>query len=45
MRGISTQDASTWERLADMPEAEFEAGLIEAPKPTTRGLIDPRAWA
>jgi hypothetical protein len=37
--GISAKQSATWQQLAAIPEAEFEAGLQEQERPTTAGLI------
>jgi hypothetical protein len=38
---ISTQSASRFQRLADIPQPEFEAALADPEtKPSTRGMID-----
>lgn len=37
--GISPTQASRWERLADVPEDDFEAALAGPDKPTTRGIL------
>jgi hypothetical protein len=37
--GISTQQASEWERLADVPEEEFETHLITSEAPSARGIV------
>jgi hypothetical protein len=34
--GISKRQSHDWQKLADIPAEEFEAGLAEATKPTTR---------
>jgi hypothetical protein len=37
--GISTQQASEWERLADVPEEEFEVHLATSKAPSARGIV------
>ena len=38
--GISTQEASEWERLADIPQAEFEATLADPKGPrSAKGIV------
>jgi hypothetical protein len=38
--GITTEQASRWERLASVPDADFEAALADtSQKPSTTGLI------
>jgi hypothetical protein len=37
--GISSQRASEWERLADIPDDQFETELAESEMPTTSGII------
>jgi hypothetical protein len=39
--GISTQQASEWERLADVPEAEFEAAIATN---SVRDLLAKAPW-
>jgi ParB family chromosome partitioning protein len=41
--GISTQDASRFQKLAAIPKPEFKAALAAPEKPTTRGLLDKAA--
>ena len=36
--GISKSQSSRWQKLADVPEPEFEAALAE-PDPSTSGII------
>jgi hypothetical protein len=36
---ISRQQASDWERLADVPEAEFEKHLTTSEAPSARGIV------
>jgi hypothetical protein len=43
--GISRDQSSKWQRLADVPEAEFEAALTAPEKPTTNGIINSSAPA
>jgi hypothetical protein len=38
--GITYNQSSQWQRLADVPEAEFEAALAGSDKPTTKGLVN-----
>jgi hypothetical protein len=37
--GISRDQASKWEQLANVPEAEFEAALAGPNKPSTAGVL------
>jgi hypothetical protein len=37
--GISTQQASEWERLADVPEDEFEKAITTSEAPSARGIV------
>jgi hypothetical protein len=37
--GISKQQSSRWQRLADVPDEEFEQALKSEQKPTTSGII------
>jgi hypothetical protein len=37
--GISSRQASEWERLADIPDTQFEAALAQSEIPTTGGVI------
>jgi hypothetical protein len=43
--GISYDQASQWQKLADVPEAQFEAALAAPEKPTTNGIINSAAPA
>jgi hypothetical protein len=38
-RGISYDQSSRWQKLADVPEEQFEAGLGGPEMPTTSGII------
>jgi hypothetical protein len=43
--GISKDQSSQWQELAEIPRAEFEAALaIPGSKPTTEGLITALTW-
>jgi hypothetical protein len=37
--GISSQRASEWERLADIPDDKFETAMAESEMPTTTGIL------
>jgi hypothetical protein len=37
--GISTQQASEWERLADVPAEEFEKAIVTSQDPSARGIV------
>ena len=37
--GVSPDQSSDWQKLADIPDDEFEAALADAKKPTTNGII------
>jgi hypothetical protein len=37
--GISTQQASEWERLADVPEEEFELAITASHAPSARAIV------
>jgi hypothetical protein len=37
--GISKKQSSDWQKLAGIPEEDFEASLIPSERPTTAGLI------
>jgi hypothetical protein len=37
--GISKDQASKWQQLADVPDAEFEAALAAPKKPSTSGIL------
>lgn len=37
--GISKDQSSRWQKLAEVPEEEFEAALTSPEKPTTNGII------
>jgi hypothetical protein len=39
--GISYDQSAKWQRLADVPDDEFEAALV-GPKPSTAGIHGPR---
>jgi|HubBroStandDraft_6_1064221.scaffolds.fasta_scaffold649169_2 hypothetical protein len=43
--GISTHQASEWERLADVPEEEFEKALITSDAPSARRIVQDRMAA
>jgi hypothetical protein len=36
---ISKDQSANWQKLANIPEAEFEAALAESERPTTNGII------
>jgi len=38
--GITKNQSSQWQRLADVPEPQFEAALVGPDKPTTSGIIN-----
>lgn len=38
-QGISKTESSDWQKLAKVPEAQFEAALAGPEKPTTKGII------
>lgn len=38
--GITTDQAKRWEKLADVPDDQFEAALAGPEKPTTTGIIE-----
>ena len=38
--GISKRQSANWQKLANIPDDEFEVRLVEAKKPTTRGFVD-----
>jgi hypothetical protein len=45
--GISRDQSSKWQRLAGVPQAEFDAALKDADRPTTDGIIRataPASW-
>ena len=37
--GVSPDQSSRWQGLAEVPEEEFEAALAGKKKPTTKGII------
>jgi hypothetical protein len=37
--GVSHKQSATWQKMADMPDEEFEAALNGPEKPTTHGII------
>jgi hypothetical protein len=39
-RGISKDQSSRWQKLADVPEEQFEAALAGPDMPTTSGIIE-----
>jgi hypothetical protein len=39
--GVSYNQSSQWQKLADVPEDEFESAL-QSDRPTTRGILDAR---
>lgn len=41
--GISYGQSSRWQKLADVPEDQFEAALVGPEMPTTNGIIAPSA--
>lgn len=43
--GITKDQSSQWQKLADVPEPEFEAALAGPEKPTTNGIIRTAASA
>jgi hypothetical protein len=38
--GISRDESSRWQQLADVPEDEFEQALAGSDKPSTNGIIE-----
>jgi hypothetical protein len=43
--GISSEQASRYQRLADVPQAEFEASLVGEDLPSSRAIVDRAAAA
>jgi hypothetical protein len=38
-QGISLDQSSNWQKLGKVPQADFDAALAQAEKPTTKGII------
>jgi hypothetical protein len=38
--GVSKQQSSDWQKLADLPEDKFESALAGPEKPKTAGIIE-----
>ena len=38
--GVSYKQSATWQKLADMPDDDFETALTGPEKPTTHGIIE-----